>query len=79
MFKHISRERVVAAWVATVLVMLAASIVAGVAITLGTAQLWLATCLVPPGILLLLWHGKEPMTIAHPIYEVDREAKGGRA
>jgi hypothetical protein len=79
MVKDISRKRIVTAWVATVLVLFAVSIVAGAAITVGTAQLWLAACLVPPGILLLLWHGKEPMTIAHPIYEVDREAKGGRA
>jgi hypothetical protein len=78
MFKNISRERVATAWVATVLVMFAVSIVAGAAITTGTAQLWVAACLVPPGILLLLWHGNEPMTVAHPIYEVDRNAKGGR-
>ena len=79
MLKIVSRERIVAAWVATVLVMFAVSLVAGTAITVGTAQLWLAVCLVPPGILLLLWHGKEPMTIEHPIYDVDREGKGRRA
>ena len=78
MFKGISRAQVVGAWVATIVVMFVCSVVAGGAITVGNLELWLAACLVPAGITLLLWHGEQPVTVQQLLSAVDTEPGGGR-
>ena len=68
MLKNISRTQVVGAWVAAVLVLMAGSIVAGAHLTVGTGALWLVASVMPPGVMLLLWHGAPPVTVAEVLY-----------
>jgi hypothetical protein len=79
MLRNISRGQVVGAWVAAVIVLIACSVVAGAVITVGLAELWVIACLVPPGIVLLLWHGDRPLSAAQLIDAVDRPSRGGRS
>ena len=72
MLKDISRTRVAGAWCAAVTVIGACSVVAGAALTIGTAELFLATCLVPPAVMLLIWRGAPPATVAEVLYTANR-------
>lgn len=67
----ISRAQLVAAWCAAVIVIGACSVAAGAALTLGNAEWWVATCLVPPAIMLLVWKGAPPVTVAELLYSVN--------
>jgi hypothetical protein len=78
MLKHMSRARLVGAWCAAVVVIGAASVVAGAAMTIGNGGLLLATCLVPPAVMLLVWRGAPPATVAEVLYSVDRPAGDSR-
>lgn len=44
----------------------------GVSITVGTGALFLVASLVPPAIVLMVWRGAPPQTIAELLYAVDR-------
>ena len=78
MLKGISRTRLVGAWCAAVIVIGACGVVAGVHLTLGYAALLLVVCLVPPAIMLLVWGGTPPQTVAELLYSVDTPAKDVR-
>jgi hypothetical protein len=78
MLNGISRARLIGAWFAAVIVMLACSVVGGMALTLNIGELWLAACLVPPAVMLLVWRGARPVTVAELLYAVNRPSKEGR-
>jgi len=59
-------------WVAAVALVAMASVVLGARVTIATAAAVVALCLVPPAILLLLWPGAEPTSIAQVLHDVDR-------
>jgi hypothetical protein len=71
MWKSISRARLIGAWFAAVAVLTAGGVVMGLNVTLSSGMLLLATCLVPPGILLLVWRGAPPFTVAELLHSVD--------
>ena len=75
MLKNISRTQLVGAWVAAVMVLLACSVVAGATLTFSTAQLWLVAGVVPPAILLILWRGAPPATVAEVLHHVHGQTK----
>jgi hypothetical protein len=54
MLKNISRAQLFVTWVASVIAMMACSVVAGADITIGTGELWLVAGVVPP-VMWLLW------------------------
>ena len=60
--------------VVAVVLVAVASVVLGTRVTVATAAALLAVCLVPPAILLVLWPGAEPPTIAEVLHDVDRRA-----
>ena len=70
-WQNMSRMSLVGAWCAGVCVAGAVSVVAGAAITSGNAELWLAACVVPPAVMLLVWRGAPPQTVAEVLYAVD--------
>jgi hypothetical protein len=72
MLKHMSRSRVIQVWFAAVALVVVAGIAFGAAVTLGTGAMLLALCLVPPAIILLVWRGVPPPTIAEVLHDVDR-------
>jgi hypothetical protein len=78
MLRNVSREQLVGLWVATLIVMMAMSIVAGVNLTVSGALLWLIGGVVPPGVMLLLWHAAPPLTVRQMLNSTDRASNGGR-
>ena len=77
MLKNISPAHVVGWWVAAVIVLMPCSVVARVAITFSNAELRLVACVVPPAVMLPLWHGASPVTVAQ-LYSINAQSKEGR-
>src|SRR5205085_4730658 len=73
MLKDMTRSRLIQIWFAAIAVIVVASIAFGASVTVGTAAMLSALCLVPPGIVLLLWHDVLPPTIAQLLHDVDRD------
>ena len=78
MWNNISRLRMVGMWCALVLLIAAVSVVAGVAMTLATVGWFLAICLIPPVVMLFVWRGAPPPTVAELLHSVNGPSKGGR-
>jgi hypothetical protein len=72
MFTGITRQRLVGLWVAILAVVAAAAVVAGMPLTIATGALWVVACVVPPGVMLMVWRGAPPPTIAEILHAVDR-------
>jgi hypothetical protein len=64
MLNDLSRARLIGAWCMTVMTIGACSIVAGADITIGNGEWLLMACLVPPAVMLLVWRGAPPVTVA---------------
>jgi hypothetical protein len=67
MFSAIHVRMLVGAWIAA---LAAIAAVAGVSITSGITVLWFAACVVPPGVMLLVWRGAPPPTMAEILHSV---------
>jgi hypothetical protein len=78
MLKNISPARLAGWWTAAVIVTMSCGVVAGGAITMGNAELWLIACVVPPVVMLLLWHGGSPATPAEALFSVTNQKEGRR-
>ena len=74
MFQSINRPIAVGLWCALLLVIAGVGVVAGVPITAAASSLWVAACLVPPAIMLMVWRGAPPQTVAEVLHAVDRQA-----
>jgi hypothetical protein len=73
MLKHISRARLVGAWLAAVVVAFACTVVVGgPAMTFSAGELWLVVCLVPPAVMLLVWPAAPAVTVAEVLYTVNK-------
>jgi hypothetical protein len=66
-----TRSRVIQTWFAAVLLVAVAATALGPSMTMGTAVLLLAMCLVPPVVVFMLWPSATTATMAETI----REAK----
>jgi hypothetical protein len=69
--RQITRSKVILIWFALVLLVAVTAIALGAAMTIGTAALLLAMCLVPPAVVLMLWPSDDSLTMAEAI----RDAK----
>jgi hypothetical protein len=49
-----------------------AAAVSGVSMTFGLSALWLAACVVPPAVILMVWRGAPPPTMAEILHTVER-------
>ena len=78
MVKRISRVQVAAAWIAGVVVLLGCSVVAGLQITTNAAELWLVAAVMPPAVMLLLWHPAPPVTVAELLHGADASPRDDR-
>ena len=75
----ISREQWAAGWCAEVLVLGAAvAVTAGVGITLSHVILLLLASLAPPAVMLLVWRGPPPQTVAEMLYDANAPAKSNQ-
>ena len=76
MLNVMSRGMAIGAWFALVAVVAAiTTVMLGPVVTTGTGLLLLAACFVPPGIMLIVWRGAPPATIAEVLHEADRRAQ----
>jgi hypothetical protein len=79
MLKHMSRMRVAVAWCVAVVVVGAISVLTGgTAITLANGGLLLMVGLIPPAIMLLVWRGPPPLTIAEVLHSTGEPSKEDR-
>jgi hypothetical protein len=78
MLNNISRLSVIGAWCALVLVIAAAAVVAGIPMTLATIAWLLAIGLIPPVVMLFVWRGAPPPTVAELLHSVNGPSKGAR-
>jgi hypothetical protein len=65
--RQITRSNVIQIWLAAVLLVVVAAIALGAAVTIGTATLLLAMCLVPPALVLKFWPSDDTFTMAESI------------
>jgi hypothetical protein len=71
MLRSLNRRNIVAAWVGVLLAVAGAAALSGVSITPGNSALWFAVCVVPPVVMLMVWHGAPP-AMQEILYAGDR-------
>ena len=76
MLNEISRLRLVAFWFMAVAVIVAGGILTGVTVGPSTAAFLLAMCITPPAIMLVVWRGAPPPTVAEVLYAVNNQPDG---
>ena len=64
MFSSMNRQMLAGAWVATLVVVAGAAALSRMPVTAGTSQLWFLACVAPPSVMLLVWRGAPPPTVA---------------
>jgi hypothetical protein len=72
MFESIERQTAIAVWLAALVTIAGIGALSGVSITVGASMLWLAACVVPPAVTLMVWRGAPPPTVAEILHSVDR-------
>ena len=72
MFKALNPRTVIAAWAAVLIAIAGTAALAGVPITVSVTALWFAACIVPPAVMLLVWRGAPPPTMAEILHAVDK-------
>ena len=68
MLKNVSRARIAGAWCAALVVIGALAVVSGTTLTVGVAELWTMACLGPPAVMLFVWRGAPPPTVAELLH-----------
>ena len=76
MLKEISRARFVGFWFAAVAVIIASLVAMGVNVAVSTAAFLLVLSLVPPAVMLLVWHRDSPPTVAEILYSANTPKEG---
>jgi hypothetical protein len=76
MLRHITRNRLVGFWFVALAVTIASIVVLGVNVSVSNTALLLALSMVPPGIILALWRGASPQTIAEVLYAANTRTHG---
>jgi nucleoside permease NupC len=72
MLNDMTRSKLIQVWFVAVALVAVACVAVGASMTVGTAALLLALCLVPPAIVLMLWPSVQPRTVAEVLRESDR-------
>jgi hypothetical protein len=67
-----TRPIAVGIWCVLLLLVAGAAALAGVPITGAAGSLWIAACVVPPAIMLMVWRGAPPQTVAEVLHAVDQ-------
>lgn len=72
MLTDMTRSRLIQVWFTAVALVIVAGIALGASVTIGTGAILLALCLVPPAIIMKLWPGRQPQTIAEVLHDTER-------
>ena len=67
---NISRKKWAVAWCVAVIAAGAGAVAFGAGLTIGNGVLFLAVCVVPPTIMMLVWR-PPPSTVAQLLYDVN--------
>ena len=79
MLKDTSRAQLAGMWFAAIIAVGACSVFLGAALTVSNGELLLAACVAPPAVMLLVWRGAPPVTVAELLYSVDRPSTDARS
>ena len=74
MVQSLNRFNVIGAWLALAIAAAGVGAISGVAITISVSALWLVACGVPPVVMLMVWRGVPPPTVAEVLYATDRRS-----
>ena len=77
MLNNMSRTRLVGFWFIALMVATAGIVTVNLELAITMAPLLLTLALAPPAIMLIVWRGPPPPTVAEVLYSV-RNAKDGR-
>ena len=75
MLKAINRQTVIGVWGVALVALAVGGSLSGISIisiTAGTGALLLVACVVPPAVMLMVWRGAAPPTVAEILYAADR-------
>ena len=67
----LNRRAVIGVWFGVLAAVAGAGALSGGSITFGTGALWLFACVAPPAVILMVWRGAPPPTVARTPYTVD--------
>ncbi len=68
MLNNISRAYIVSAWIGLVAVLGATAVAAGAHLSVGIGLLCLVVAVLPPAVLMLLWHGTPAASMKDLLY-----------
>jgi hypothetical protein len=69
-----NRRAIIGVWFGVLAAVAGAGALSGGSITLGTGALWLFACVAPPAVMLMMWRGAPPQTVAQVPYTIDRQS-----
>jgi hypothetical protein len=69
---NVTRSKVVQVWFAAVVFVAVACFALGLSVPLSTGVMLAVMSLVPPAVMLLLWPGTQPPTVADVLHEGER-------
>ena len=73
MFNNMTRSKLLQIWFTSVALIAVAGFALGASMTISTGAILLALCLVPPAIIMKLWPGVQPQTIAQVLHNTERK------
>jgi hypothetical protein len=65
--RHLTRMKVIQVWFAAIVLVAVTALAMGTSVTIGTAAVLVALCLVPPAIVFMLWPSDNTSTMAETI------------
>jgi hypothetical protein len=72
MFRSSNLGLAIGVWFAILVAVAAIGALAGAAITFENSALWFLVGVVPPAVMLMVWRGAPPATVAEILHTVDR-------
>ena len=72
MLTDMTRSRLIQLWFTAVALVIVAGIALGASMSISTAAILLALCLVPPAIVMKLWPGRQSQTVADVLHGSER-------
>jgi hypothetical protein len=71
MFSSVNRWSVISAWLAVFVTAASIGALSGISVTIGAGVLWLLACVMPPAVILMVWRGAPPPTVAEVLHAVE--------
>lgn len=68
-----NRTTAIAVWAGTVAVVALCSALLGASLAVGSGVFLLLVCLVPPAVMLMVWHGAPTPTVSEILHADDRQ------